>query len=114
MDEKMEYEIALFKRYCDSGLTKPDIIFLVNKLGDNKEVLPIEFYSKENEYVAVGFITVDAAWKLDYDYEKSGLLGYISSILEDMDNEHIDNHYIFNDIDIFLSYDEVITTVVHK
>lgn len=50
----------------------------------------------------MGFITVDAADQLDYDYETSGLNKFIAEILDDVDRENPDHIYQFGKLNICL------------
>ncbi len=114
----MKYGLALIERPSSDGLAFDEIttLFDLIAVGDSDgekrnlfsaraetEVYPIELEAKEHECSAMGFISVEAADSLNYDYDGSGLHDYIASILDDMANEHEDNYYSFNGIDIFLS-----------
>lgn len=109
MREKiLNYGIALLEKECVSGLDLRDITLLYGLIGDihhngRDEVYPIELEAKCVESSAMGFISKVAAEALDYDYEGSGLHDFISLILDDMNNEREDKHYVFKGIDIYLS-----------
>lgn len=52
----------------------------------------------------MGFITPQAAEKLQYEYDQNSELGqYISSILDDMDKESDDCTYEFKNLKIWMS-----------
>lgn len=102
------YDIALIEKPGVNGLNRDNISLLygltTRTFSDGTdEVFPIELEAREHESSAMGFITPKAAEKLDYDYEHSGLHDFIASILDDMNNEVDDNHYIFKGLDIYLS-----------
>lgn len=96
------YGIALREKEFEYGLSRNDIIDLFDMLG-GLEVYPIELLCKECLSSAMGFITTEAAYSLDYDYERSGLHDFIANILNDMDNETEDCTYEFKGIKIWLS-----------
>lgn len=50
----------------------------------------------------MGFITLTAAETFDYDYKTSGLQDFISTILDNMNNETEDCEYEFRDVKIYL------------
>ncbi|WP_371286630.1 hypothetical protein [Dorea sp.] len=50
----------------------------------------------------MGFITVDAADQIDYDYETSGLNKFIAEILDDVDRENPDHIHQFGKLNICL------------
>ncbi len=94
----MNFGIALKEKPGDSGLDKNDIVFLYGLIANpfsnsTDEVYLIELEAKEHECSAMGFITVEAANLLDYDYESSGLHDFIASILDDMEKESADGRY---------------------
>ena len=104
----MKFGIALIEKYGINGLNKDDIYLLYGLTSDvfnngSQEVFPIELEAREHESVAMGFITPKAAEILDYDYESSGLHGFIASILDDMSQETADKTYQFKGIDIYLT-----------
>ena len=96
------YGIALREKECTDGLRRHDVIDLFDMLG-GVEVYPIELLAKEHECSAMGFITVEAADSLGYDYERSGLHDFVANILDDMNNETEDCTYEFKDVKIWLS-----------
>lgn len=104
----MRYGLALLEKPGIDGLNKNDILLLYGLITDtfhngSDEVFPIELEAREHECSAMGFITNEAANLLDYDYENSGLHDFIASILDDMNLESKDHHYMFKGIDIYLS-----------
>ena len=64
----MIYDVVLRKKPYIEGLVKEEVLELLELLGDDPEVLPIEIEDAERACSAIGFITVDAASELDYDY----------------------------------------------
>ncbi len=64
----MIYDVVLRKKSYIEGLVKEEILELLELLEDDPEVFPIELEDGEKECSAIGFITVDAASELNYDY----------------------------------------------
>lgn len=84
------YDVVLFERECNTGLDFYDIKRLVELItGDfaNKslQMFPIELEARYHESVAMGFIKVEAAATLNYDYTTSGFHDFIASILDDVE-----------------------------
>lgn len=78
----MIYDIVLRKKPYVEGLTREEIVSQLDLLEDEIEVLPIEIEDEEAECSAMGFITVDAASLLDYDYKNSGLKDFVMVAME--------------------------------
>lgn len=76
----MIYDVVLRKKPYIEGLVKGEVLELLELLGDDPEVLPIEIEDAERECSAIGFITVDAASELNYDY--SGLKDVVMIAME--------------------------------
>lgn len=99
----MEIGCVLIQKPEVSGLTKKDIKFLLDKLPDNAEVYPMEICAREQECVAMGFITWEAANRIDYEYEeryawrRPVFPEFIESILDDVNNENENCLYDFQD-----------------
>lgn len=92
------FGIMLREKEGEYGLTYDDILELMKPL-KNKEVFPVEFFAKEHECVAMGFITVEAANMLDFDYdEDSDISHFVAEILDDMDLETENGEYEFEGI----------------
>lgn len=71
--ENLKLDIVLKDTPIEYGLDRESIVELYDKLGDSSiEVYPIEIPAQYHECSAMGFITVDAADQIDYDYETSG------------------------------------------
>lgn len=100
----MTFDLALIQKPGESGLSKSEIAELLGVLPFDAELYPVEIYANTQECSAMGFITNEAANKLDYDYEASGLNTFIADILDDVNHESADNTYKFKDIDIMLRY----------
>ena len=96
------FDIVLKEKPFEYGLVKSEIVDLLD-MCNNPEVYPIELEARDHECSAMGFISVDAADQLDFDYETSGLHDFIANILDDMDNENEDCIYEFKDLLIHLS-----------
>lgn len=99
----LDFGIALKQKSGTEGLTRNEIVDLYDMLA-GKQVFPLELEAHCAECSAMGFISVDAAEILDYDYEKSSLHDYIASILEDINLEDEDSEYDFKGIHVWLSY----------
>ena len=112
----MKYGVALVEKPAEEGMSFAEMekLFDMIAVGDGEdterdafgarvstEVYPVELEAKEHESSAMGFISVDAAEKLGYDY--GALRDYVASILDDMDKENPDGYYSFEGIDIFLT-----------
>lgn len=98
----MLYNIVLKeKAFCD-GLKRSEIMDMYDML-KGIEAYPIELEAREHECSAMGFITPNAAERLGFDYETSGLHDFIASILDDMNNESERCEYEFNGLKIWLS-----------
>jgi len=98
----MYFGIALREKEGEYGLNRNDVVELFDMLG-KAEAFPIELEAREHECSAMGFITVEAAESLYYDYENSGLHRFVANILDDMNNETEDCTYEFKGIKIWLS-----------
>lgn len=97
----MKYGIVLKEKEFIRGLERNDVINLFDKLNES-EAFPIELEAKTHERSAMGFITLTAAETFDYDYKTSGLQDFISTILDNMNNETEDCEYEFRDVKIYL------------
>ena len=101
--ENLKLDIVLKDTPIEYGLDRESIVELYDKLGDSSiEVYPIEIQAQYHECSAMGFITVDAADQIDYDYETSGLNKFIAEILDDVDRENPDHIYQFGKLNICL------------
>lgn len=98
----MEFALVLHEKPTSDGMTRTEAIDLIDMLGDH-EFLPIEIEANCHESTAIGFITMDFADKLNFDYESSGLNAFIANILDDMNNEHDNCIYTFKDCKIWLT-----------
>lgn len=98
----MDFALVLHEKPTGDGMTRTEAIDLIDMLG-NHEFLPIEIEAKFHESIAVGFITMNFADKLNFDYAGSGLNDFIANILDDMDKEHDDCIYTFKDCKIWLT-----------
>ena len=96
------FGIALKEKECSNGLTRSEVMDLFDML-DSTEAYPLEIASEFQGSVAMGFITVEASESLYYDYRQSGLLDFITGILDDMNEENESCQYEFKGIKIWLS-----------
>lgn len=97
----MKYDVALIEKPFFEGISFSEIESLFNLLLTD-EVYPIEIQSN-CESSAMGFITSEAADKIDYAYETNTyFLNFITDILDDMENESEDHTYEFKGLKIWL------------
>lgn len=93
-------DVCLIEKPSEYGLDSIELSKLSKEFGD-REVIPIEFEANEHECSAMGFMTVECADALEYDYRE--IAKYIASILDDMDLEHEDGLYDFHGVKIKLT-----------
>ena len=96
------FDVVLLEKESASGLEKSEVMDLFDLLS-GKEGYPLEVQARSVESCAMGFIIPQAAEKLDYDYEKSGLYDYIADILDNMEKESPDCSYEYQGIRIWIS-----------
>ena len=94
------YDIVLKEVPGEGGLTRNDVADLFDLLKE-PEGIPVEFPAKEHECSAMGFMTSFAGSTLEWNM--GGISEFISSILDDMNNERDDCTYMFHDLRIWLS-----------
>lgn len=97
------YGVALIEKPLDEGLTRSEVNDLFDML-HGVDAIPIEIQAENS--AAMGFINLTDAEFMNYDY--TALTELVASILNDMEKENQDCHYIlpvsgFGDIDIWLS-----------
>lgn len=97
---KLTYDIALVEKPISDGLTRAEAMDLIDMLGE--EFYPIVFDADHQECSALGFITVGAAEKLNYDYH--ALSAYIGIILDDLNKENPEYEYEFEGLKIWMGY----------
>lgn len=97
----MKYDVVLIEKPFFEGISFLEIKSLFNLLLTD-EVYPIEIQSN-CESSAMGFITSEAADKIDYAYETNTYFAdFIRDILDDMKNESEDHTYEFKGLKIWL------------
>lgn len=97
----MKYDVVLIEKPFFEGISFLEIKSLFNLLLTD-EVYPIEIQSN-CESSAMGFITSEAADKIDYAYETNTYFAnFITDILDDMKNESEDHTYEFKGLKIWL------------
>lgn len=101
---KNDYGMALIKKDGIEGLTKDDILELLDIIGE-KEVYPIEIFARKRECSAMGFITHKAAETFTYAYRNSTLHYMISDFLDGATTPHKNNTYEHKGIKIWLKID---------
>lgn len=93
----MMYDVVLMERPHDDGLTKIEISELLEKT--NGSVIPLDIVGDYSS--AMGFITLDAADRLTYNFD--AISEYVKSIINDMENESEDCTYKFDACTIWLT-----------
>ena len=109
MTEKNEclnnkFDVALIEKPFLDGLSFADVKGLFNLLSidENGEVYPIEIQS-DCQSSAMGFITSEAADKIDYEYEvNTRFADFITDILDDMEKESEYHTYEYKGLRIWL------------
>ena len=97
------FNIVLHQKEGADGLIKSETIDMIDMLtGDS--YFPLEIEANGHECCAMGFIDVETAEYLDYDY--TDLDDFVAEILDDVEKEHDDCIYDFNGCSIWLSYGE--------
>jgi hypothetical protein len=97
----MKYDVVLIEKPFFEGISFLEIKSLFNLLLTD-EVYPIEIQSN-CESSAMGFITSEAADKINYAYETNTYFAnFITDILDDMKNESEDHTYEFKGLKIWL------------
>lgn len=96
---KGNINVALIQKSLDNGLTKAENTALGHMIED-EEIIPIEIQGENAS--AMGFIGLDMAEKLSYNYEK--LTAFIREILNDVTKEHSTGLYRFADNEDYLVY----------
>lgn len=92
--------VALYEKPEDEGLTRKEVVELYDMLKDH-EALPVMIENPAGGSVATGFITFDAAEKLDYDI--SGLKEAFGRVLGNMTLENDSGIYHWNGLSVYLS-----------
>lgn len=99
------FDVVLIEKPGTEGLTKSNVVDLFDMLKET-EAYPIEIGDVNGNSSAMGFITPQAAEKLQYEYDQDSELGqFISSILNDMNKEADNGVYKFKDLNIWLNRD---------
>ena len=99
---RTNFGLVLKEKESLCGLSKVEVIDLYDMLV-GLEAFPIEIEAKTHECSAMGFIDTAYADMIDFDYAGSGLIDFIASILDDMNNENESCEYSFKGIPIYLS-----------
>lgn len=99
-----KFDVVLIEKYGEDGLSREEVNKLLDMLPEDAKVYPLEMFAREAESSAMGFITPDAADRLDYDTSQySGFGKFVSGILDDMDKESPDNTYEYKGTRFWLS-----------
>lgn len=100
---KMKYDAALIEKPGELGLTQDDITSLLNQLNGD-EVYPVEIENSAGESSAMGFITTEAAEKIDFMYDNKSAFGnHVAHILSDTNNESPDETYKIQGLDVLIT-----------
>lgn len=97
----MKYDVVLIEKPFFEGISFLEIKSLFNLLLTD-EVYPIEILS-DCQSSAMGFITSEAADKIDYAYEMNTYFGcFVRDILNYIDKESEDHIYEYRGLKIWL------------
>lgn len=97
----MKYDVVLIEKPFFEGISFLEIKSLFNLLLTD-EVYPIEILS-DCQSSAMGFITSEAADKIDYEYETNTYFGcFVRDILNYIDKESEDHIYEYRGLKIWL------------
>lgn len=98
------FDVVLKEKMAEDGLTRHDVNFMFDMLPQSAEVYPVEFYNRAGESSAMGFITAEAADKLEFHTDDKSPLGeYIGGILADIKKESYNNEYEFRGCKIYMT-----------
>lgn len=88
-----KFDVILIEKPLDEGFTAEELISMqaVMKSSDEEMWVPVDLTA--NNSSAMGFIGVNAAEILNYDY--SGLWDFVTNILNDMDLENEAGEYFY-------------------
>ena len=99
---KAQFDVALFTKEYDTGLTTDEAKILLDMIPKNEGIIPLEIQGSANS-VAMGFITNSAGDKIDYEYRpKQGFHAFVTSILNDKDKKSSDGVYTYKGLKVFL------------
>lgn len=79
----MSFSLVLCQKSVDDGLTRDEVIRMMDKLPEGVQFLPVDL--EVNEDCAMGFITMEFADRLDYSYNVSGLTEFVADVFDRMD-----------------------------
>ncbi len=102
----MSYDVVLKEKPDTDGLEKSEIIVMLELLPDFEQVVPVEYSNINGISTAMGFFSVKAADKLNFqiaDSEGSPFACFVSEILGDMNLESPAGEYEFEGLKIFLA-----------
>lgn len=95
-------DIALIEKYGTEGITLDELSTLYSMIPSEQAYL-LEYDARQVESTAIGVITPDTAARLGWDTERnSPLHDFVASILDDVDNESADGHYMFCGADVVI------------
>lgn len=92
--------VAIEREFVNSGINSSEIQQMFGLLKAD-EVLPFNFSTRKVESSAIGFLTIEAAEELNFEYED--LRMFLTNIMNDMNNEDPTGMYTFNGLTIFFS-----------
>ncbi len=100
--DMLKYDVVLLEKEGENGLNAGEVEQMFRKL-NGKEAYPVEYFGVV-ESSAMGFITKEAADKVDFETDNESAIGrFIGGILDDLNLESGTNEYKFKGLDIFLS-----------
>ena len=96
-------DVVLMEKPGADGLTSKEVLTLVKML-NGEECFPVEFDNPNGDSFAMGFISAEAAKKIDYNYEAhSKVAEHISGILGDMNKESANHIYAIDGLKVYIS-----------
>lgn len=99
-----KYDVAVVQ--SDGGISIDSFKELLEMVND-EHVLPLDLEANHAECSAIGVISVGAAERLDYDYEKLRL--YLGEIMDDMDKESENGEYEYEGLKVFMGYERMLS-----
>lgn len=94
--------MVLIEKPAGEGMSLSDSVMLLAKI-KKANFIPIEIDAAKHESSAMGYINLEFADKLNYDYAKSGLIPFVQNILDDTEEETLSGLYDFNGNTIYIT-----------
>lgn len=106
----MAYDIAIYMTDYDSGLTKPQLLTLLNKMSPDDEIMTLELQG--SYLVAYGFVSYDVLHMIT----EERVHHYITTILDSLEVQNDAGEYEFDGVSAYIAYtsDDIGKLVVDK